>query len=928
MRFAGLLLVTTALVSQPALAGDEVLYDAPPAWVDHMPLETEARDPGTPIVLLDQQARIESGRLWTYVDTAIALDSPQALTQFGTLSAEWMPDKGDLIVHSAQLIRGGEVIDLLAGNQRFEILRREQGLEARLLSGALTATMTVPGARVGDVVRLAYSTTLSDQAMGADVQWQSGLVADPFPLGDGRVRVSWPQDLAVTRLHHGDAIVSDPEVVDGFNVWTVEMPVAELGEFPYDAPSRYQLGELLQVTTYADYQSVSANMAQHYGVAGSITPGGDLAGEVARIKAASNDELTRAALALQLVQDDISYLLNGLDGGNYLPQSPEETWQNRFGDCKAKSVLLLAILQELGIDSEAVLIRTQGGDVLPLLAPMPGNFDHVIVRAEIGGKNYWLDGTSAGARIDTIDTVPRFFYALPLRAAGSGLVKLDERPQSTPDRIVRLKVDQSAGVRLPALFEIAIEFRGVVGGQWRAFTDAGDGEMRDNAVYAAVASVVGQAQLIDEQMSYDVEKGVALVTARGALPSPWERDDIEYELNNPAQAARAVAFSADRARTEWRNIPLRLNGPAYFTSEFEITLPDDGQAFELKGVEQAHAVIGGVEVGSTANLAGNRFTLSQSMRSISEELAADEIADARRALARFMRTLPVLQSAGGVRELWEYFGEERALLAPFEAIYADAIADAARDDTGPHLNRAAFRMSVYDHKGALEDVEAALAIEASRDLYVTRAYLRRELGDLDGALADYQLAEELSPDGSTYSEQVELLALLGQSEDGLALAEEYQDFANDPVAEANLMATAYGWSGSVEEGISLLQTAIRRRPGDGTLLNALCWKAATWNVVNEERLATCVDAVERSQYSAAALDSRAMAHFRMGNFDAARADVDAALLAEPSLTPSLLLRGIIKIEQGDEEAGRKDIALALAMNPSLEANYRAWGLEF
>ena len=928
MRFAGLLLVTTALVSQPALAGDEVLYDEPPAWVDEKPISTEGRDPGTPVVLLDQQARIESGRLWTYTDTAIALDSPQALTQFGTLSAEWMPDKGDLIVHSAELIRGGEVIDLLAGNSRFEILRREQGLEARLLSGALTATMTVPGARLGDVVRLSYSTTLTDQAMGADVQWQSGLVAAPFPLGDGRIRVSWPQDLPVTRLHQGNAAVGEPVVVDGYNVWTVNMPVAEREPFPYDAPARYQLGELLQVTTYRDWQSVSANMAKHYGVAGSITPGGALAGEVARIRAASSDELTRAALALQLVQDDISYLLNGLDGGNYLPQSPEETWENRFGDCKAKSVLLLAILQELGITSEAVLIRTQGGDVLPLLAPMPGNFDHVIVHAEIGGTSYWLDGTSAGARIDTIDTVPRFYYALPLRTEGAGLVKLDERPQTTPDRIVRLKLDQSAGVRLPALFEIEIEFRGAIGGQWRSFADAGEGEMRDNAVYSAVASVVGQAQLIDEHMSYDVESGVALVTARGALPSPWVRDDIEYELNSPAQAARAVAFTADRARAEWRDIPLRLNGPTYIASEFEITLPDNGHGFELKGVEQTDAVIGGVEVGSVASLAGNRFTLSQTMRSVSEELAADQIPVARRALARFNRSLPVLQSAGGVRELWEYFGEGRRLLAPFEAIYADAIVDAASDDTGPLLNRAGFRMSVYDHKGALADIEATLAIEASRDLYVTRAYLRRELGDLAGALADYQLAEDLSPDGSTYSEQVELLALLGQAEDGIALAEEYQDFANDPVAEANLLATAYGWAGSVEDGIELLQTAIRRRPGDGTLLNALCWKAATWNVVTEERLQTCVDAVEKSQYSAAALDSRAMAHFRLGNFEAARADVDAALLAEPSLTPSLLLRGLIKIEQGDEAEGRKDIALALAMNPSIEANYRAWGLEF
>ena len=181
MRFIGSLLLTTALLTQPALAGDQVLYQEAPDWVDQRQINTADRTEDAPIILIDQQARIESGRLWTYVDSAIALDTPQTLTQAGTLSANWLPDKGDLIVHAAQLIRGDEVIDLLEGDEKFEILRRERGLESRLLNGALTATMTVPGARLGDVLRLSYSTTVSDQALGENVQWQSGLIADPFP---------------------------------------------------------------------------------------------------------------------------------------------------------------------------------------------------------------------------------------------------------------------------------------------------------------------------------------------------------------------------------------------------------------------------------------------------------------------------------------------------------------------------------------------------------------------------------------------------------------------------------------------------------------------------------------------------------------------------------------------------------------------------
>lgn len=109
------------------------------------------------------------------------------------------------------------------------------------------------------------------------------------------------------------------------------------------------------------------------------------------------------------MQDKISYLANGMAGGNYLPQSPQETWDYRYGDCKAKTYLLLAMLRDLGIDGEAALVRSNGGDAVAELLPMASSFDHVIVRARIAGRNYWLDGTSAGTRLANVDEVPVSF---------------------------------------------------------------------------------------------------------------------------------------------------------------------------------------------------------------------------------------------------------------------------------------------------------------------------------------------------------------------------------------------------------------------------------------------------------------------------------------------------------------------------------------
>ncbi|MEM6826653.1 MAG: DUF3857 domain-containing protein [Pseudomonadota bacterium] len=927
MRFAIPLLAASSFLAPSALAGDTILYDAVPEWVEQAEIDKSANTSSSPVVLFDQQARIEDGQLITYVETALALDTPQALTQFGTLSAGWLPDKGDLTIHRAELLRGDEVINLLSGTEKFEVLRREQQLENRMLDGALTATMPVSGAQIGDTLRLAYSTTLRDQALSNEVQWQSGLPVEPAPIGKGRIAISWPKDLPVSRVRLGDADVAEPQERDDSVIWSVDVPVAKPADKPEDAPMRYLAGELMQVSTYPDWRAVSSRMAPLYSIKGAITAGGDLEEQITQISEATSDKRERATMALRLVQDRVSYLLNGLNGGNYLPQSPKETWEKRFGDCKAKSVLLLAMLDRLGVAAEIVLVRSNGGDTLPMLAPMPGNFDHMIVRADIDGTVYWLDGTIVGTRADTLDVVPRFHYALPLRNEGADLIALDERPQTSPGTEVQITMDQSAGIHLPALVNIKASYRGVLGGAWGSVAEQSDLETIEDTVETTLATFLGETLFVDTDLTYDEDAGVAILSGRGIQATRWTRDRQIYRFEAPAQAAKNVGFTADRARAAWRDIPLRLNGPIYYTSSFELLLPvEDGQ-FEIDGTEQLSEVIGSVELASALEHTGNRVSLTQSLRSLTNELPAADISTAKRELNRFDRALPVVKSPENARRAWQYFGDDRKLLEPLGDAYAKVIADAKSDDAQQLVNRARFRAGTYNYGGALEDVEAAMAIEASRDLYVFRASLRRQQGDLQGALSDYELAEDLQPDGSTYEVQIELLALLDRSEDALSLAEDFRGLANDPVAEDTVMAFAMGWAGQINEGQQLIKDRLATRPGDGRLLNQYCWYSSIWDRVDDTVLESCVDAVENSDYSAAALDSRALAHLRSGDLDAAMTDIDAALLAEPSLTEARLLRGIIRLAKGDR-TGQSDVDLALAMRPELKQTYQAWGLEF
>src|SRR5690349_11232652 len=135
---------------------------------------------------------MEGGTVSAFTDIAYRIDNPEALTKAGTLQLAWLPDKGDLTVHRIEIYRDGKPLDLVAQGAKYTVLRRETALEKRSLDGALTATLAVPGLKVGDVLRFSQTVTTSDQALGEAMQFGNGLLAEPVKVGFGRITVSWP----------------------------------------------------------------------------------------------------------------------------------------------------------------------------------------------------------------------------------------------------------------------------------------------------------------------------------------------------------------------------------------------------------------------------------------------------------------------------------------------------------------------------------------------------------------------------------------------------------------------------------------------------------------------------------------------------------------------------------------------------------------
>lgn len=928
MRNGLRLTVLAALLcsSAPVLAGEEPLYQPAPEWVEPVALErgTTAEDPV--VLIADAQKRLDGSKVWDYRDFAYRIDSPDVLNSGGTLSASWIPDKGDLIINGVTILRGDQEIDVLAQGARFTVLRRERALERREINGVLTATLAVPGLRVGDVVRVAYTTVQSDQALGNEVQSVDALPAAPLEVGFARLRVSWPEDAPIRWRAGPDVELVDPVEQDGYKVLDVALPLAKRKEMPNDAPWRFRRAPLLQLGSFETWQQVSQALAPHFRSEGTISPDGEIAQRISAIRKATKDPLTRAAMALQTVQDDISYLANGLDGGNYLPQSPEETWALRYGDCKAKSFLLVAMLREMGIAADVVVVHSSAGDAAPEMLPMPADFDHMIVRARIGGEDYWLDGTASGTRLSNIGEVPAFHYALPITAPGSDLVPMVQRPLTVPDRALTLTIDQSAGIDLPALYSATIDLSGVLAASVRPWVSETSETSREEFAKSQVAAVIGANQLIDYTISYNDDAGSARLTANGILTPAWQFQRGTARQYLPALPASDLSFSPDRARRDWREIPVQMGGPATFRTDLKVVLPDRGEGFELRGREVVDTSIAGIRIKRDARIEKGVVHVTEEAATTLTEIAPADVAAEKGKAARLNAGKLSLHAPQGVKRSWDLvggIGSER--LAGLESAYARLIAKDI-DDVTPYLLRSDFRASVLDWDGALADLHDALEVEPTATAYLARAYYNTELGRPEEALADVRAAFDLDPTPTNAIEEAGALAELGRFDEALELLEIYEEDAESYVSVLFSKAEVMGLAGNAAGGLSVLEGLLAERPGDPDVLNGICWQMGAWNLKPDQMLAECTKAVESANWSPPVLDSRAMAYFRLGKYAESLADYNAALNGEPGLAPTLFMRGIVRTRSGDQ-AGREDIAKALRMNPSLERTYARYGIQ-
>ncbi|MDK2761871.1 MAG: DUF3857 domain-containing transglutaminase family protein [Sphingopyxis sp.] len=464
------------------------------------------------LVHLDAQGQAQ------YIGYRLRILHPNAL-QAGNISTTWNPASGPPVVHMVKVHRGDTTIDVLE-KASFEILRREDQLEAAQLNGILTAVMRVPDLRVGDELEVALTTRSNDPTLDKNDSGLLFLAPQPSP-GRYRLGLSWDKGLKPNIKMTPDltpvGVARDGGIDFRFDNPAMLTP-------PKDAPGRYQWQRIVEFTDFADWASISRHFAPLFAKASAIVPGSSLDEEAQRIAAAHAAPLDRANAALKLVQRDVRYIYVGLGNGNLTPATAEETWQRRYGDCKGKTVMLLGLLAKLGIEAEAVLANNNDADDgLDQRLPNPGMFDHVLVRARIGGTSYWLDGTMPPVAPAAVTPVVPYRWVLPLTAKGGPLQKVEWRPARRPDEITLYEIDARAGFDKPARVTNTAIVRGIAGLQQQAaLSGLTPDQLRDGMRQQLVGG--SWATIDDVKWRYDQKAEASILTVTGTWTIDWEDD--------------------------------------------------------------------------------------------------------------------------------------------------------------------------------------------------------------------------------------------------------------------------------------------------------------------------------------------------------------------------------------------------------------------
>ncbi|MBV9925557.1 MAG: DUF3857 and transglutaminase domain-containing protein [Acidobacteria bacterium] len=447
-----------ALACTPASAKPNFTVQPPPDWVQPIspPDDAEHNQPenGLRCMLDDRQVRVTAAGSQNYNHLVEQVTTSAAVERASQLQLDFEPSYQTLVIHHVRLVRNGQTIDALRPSE-IRVVQRETELDERLFNGTLSAVVVINDVRPGDVIDYAYSVNGDNPVL-------AGNYADTLSLAHTdtcallRARLLWPNGrrlfVRAQQIELQPSVAQGPEETE--YVW--ERRNAPGVDYDDSTPSWYDPAPFVQLSEFGTWADVARWAAPLY-APGELSPA--LRSQIEEWKRLPTME-ERVLAARRFVQDEVRYL--GIELGTYshTPTRPSKVFERRFGDCKDKTLLLMTMLNELGVEARPALVNTDLRRELDHWEPTPYAFDHVIVRAELEGKTFWIDPTISYQRGTLANaTTPEYERALVVAEGTQALAEIPLPESKEPNLSVR-ELFEVADFDAPVRFTVTSTYRG------------------------------------------------------------------------------------------------------------------------------------------------------------------------------------------------------------------------------------------------------------------------------------------------------------------------------------------------------------------------------------------------------------------------------------------------------------------------------------
>ncbi|HYK11992.1 MAG TPA: DUF3857 domain-containing protein [Gemmatimonadales bacterium] len=282
------------------------------------------------------------------------------------------------------------------------------------------------------------------------------------------------------------------------------------------------------------------------------------------------------------VSQDMRYVSLSLGDGSYQPRTPREVFDSRFGDCKDKATMFIALARHMGVTAYPVLLSSDGG--VDSLQPSIAQFDHMIAAAQYGGTTHYLDLTDPLLPFGVMETAQEGEIGLALPATGPRVVVFP--PSSADSNWHNLEVGGGFGADGRFIGHLTLRAGGTEQGNLRDEL-AGLGQKEPAELADAIRKHVTelwQSATVDSQRytdGHDLRTPVNLTVWFTAPRIMGRLDNGKYYFNLPF-GRFVVAEDLNKLDGEGaRRYPIdigQVNSPSIYRMILDVQLPEGWQA--------------------------------------------------------------------------------------------------------------------------------------------------------------------------------------------------------------------------------------------------------------------------------------------------------------------------------------------------------------